>query len=772
MISNFALCLFLAFVFMSRDVHSSPATTELQILNSLSFDSIQFTLTSIGDERGAVDYSRGGNSELRKRADVEFQAERSVPPSSVLFTFLVVPPHQFALFNLTVWAASKPTPAAMSLVLNITDGADSVLVLSAVPDSAAFRSQRILLNMTEIPLDNARYYVVDFTGPESSKVPTDLQLNFTSTDCYHCLSQRVYPALLETDGLTSVIPICEIPDCSFFIETNYVNDYEVIINNSIQAHFSHYAHDSEQVFIVIGHSESNSSGNVTVGTYLIRKITRSFWMPLVFAAVIMVGLCFLWIIGNYAYAHYLKQQQQQPANQPAQLLSESASIPTFSESSSIAISTSNNSRAAESVAESKPVGGAWRLLSLDVVRGISIFVMIFVNYGGGSYWFFDHSTWDGLTFADLVFPWFIWIMGASMAFSFKNIKITDRHSFFDNLFKIVRRTIILMWLGFFSSNRNRVMSDFRFPGVLQRFAISYFVVSIIIVFIPTRQSPPEEKDRKSVAEDRVGLINSTSKPQASSPSLFADITPYPFQWTGALLFLIAYFMLTYLVEVPGCGRGYIGPGGIGDYGMYRNCTGGAHGYIDRTFFTSTHIYQYPTAHWVYQTVVPYDPEGIVGAFTSIFLTFLGVQTGRIFVHYKGSHANILARLCFWGAFYGLLGTALCFGSKFGGVIPINKNLWSPSFIFVMAGTGNLLLALCYILVDIYQLWGGAPFLWFGMNPILLYCGHEVLHDFFPFSWRLVDPNSHAKLLALHLNGVGWWCLVAFKLYVDEFFVKI
>lgn len=135
MISNFALCLFLAFVFMSRDVHSSPATTELQILNSLSFDSIQFTLTSIGDERGAVDYSRGGNSELRKRADVEFQAERSVPPSSVLFTFLVVPPHQFALFNLTVWAASKPTPAAMSLVLNITDGADSVLVLSAVPDS-------------------------------------------------------------------------------------------------------------------------------------------------------------------------------------------------------------------------------------------------------------------------------------------------------------------------------------------------------------------------------------------------------------------------------------------------------------------------------------------------------------------------------------------------------------------------------------------------------------------------------------------------------------
>ena len=52
-----------------------------------------------------------------------------------------------------------------------------------------------------------------------------------------------------------------------------------------------------------------------------------------------------------------------------------------------------------------------RVLSLDTFRGISIFIMIFVNYGGGGYWFFQHSPWDGLTVADLVFPWFIWIMG-------------------------------------------------------------------------------------------------------------------------------------------------------------------------------------------------------------------------------------------------------------------------------------------------------------------------------------------------------------------------
>jgi heparan-alpha-glucosaminide N-acetyltransferase len=60
-----------------------------------------------------------------------------------------------------------------------------------------------------------------------------------------------------------------------------------------------------------------------------------------------------------------------------------------------------------------------RLRSLDVFRGLALTIMIFVNYGGGGYFFFNHSVWNGLTVADLVFPWFIWIMGVSMAISFK-----------------------------------------------------------------------------------------------------------------------------------------------------------------------------------------------------------------------------------------------------------------------------------------------------------------------------------------------------------------
>ena len=57
---------------------------------------------------------------------------------------------------------------------------------------------------------------------------------------------------------------------------------------------------------------------------------------------------------------------------------------------------------------------------MDTFRGLSIVIMIFVNYGGGSYWYFAHSPWNGLTVADLVFPWFLWIMGVSLAINIRS----------------------------------------------------------------------------------------------------------------------------------------------------------------------------------------------------------------------------------------------------------------------------------------------------------------------------------------------------------------
>ena len=76
----------------------------------------------------------------------------------------------------------------------------------------------------------------------------------------------------------------------------------------------------------------------------------------------------------------------------------------------------------------------------------SLVIMIFVNYGGGGYWFFNHSKWNGLTVADLVFPWFIWIMGVSIVFSYKGRK---RDSLLNRAYQVFRRTIILFAIGLF-----------------------------------------------------------------------------------------------------------------------------------------------------------------------------------------------------------------------------------------------------------------------------------------------------------------------------------
>lgn len=77
----------------------------------------------------------------------------------------------------------------------------------------------------------------------------------------------------------------------------------------------------------------------------------------------------------------------------------------------------------------------------------------------------------------------------------------------------------------------------------------------------------------------------------------------------ALLLVSTHTCLTFLLPVPGCPTGYLGPGGLADNSSYFNCTGGAAGYIDREVFSVNHIYQNPTSQKIYHSDIPYDPEG-------------------------------------------------------------------------------------------------------------------------------------------------------------------
>ncbi|XP_048758557.2 heparan-alpha-glucosaminide N-acetyltransferase-like isoform X1 [Ostrea edulis] len=390
-----------------------------------------------------------------------------------------------------------------------------------------------------------------------------------------------------------------------------------------------------------------------------------------------------------------------------------------------------------------------RLKSLDTFRGISIIVMIFVNYGGGGYWFFRHSRWNGLTIADLVFPWFIWIMGTAMAYSFTGLlrRVTPKHQIF---WKIFKRSCILFVLGLLVNTGGceaTPLTKLRIPGVLQRFAGTYLVVATIHMF----------------------FAKTVDVSMYTYWGFIRDIVDYWMEWILHIIIVTIHLVITFALDVPNCGKGYLGPGGLHEDKKYENCTGGAAGYIDREVFGNDHIYNSPTCKPIYKTTVPYDPEGLLGTLNSIFMCYLGLQAGKILMTYK-EPAPRVKRFVIWGVILCLIAGSLCHFKKDGGIIPINKNLWSLSYVFCMAGFAFFLLAFCYLTIDVYKVWSGAPFYFPGMNPILLYMGHEVLHHHFPLSWSVA--HKHSNILPMDLWGTVFWVLVALVLYKKRLYFSV
>ena len=146
------------------------------------------------------------------------------------------------------------------------------------------------------------------------------------------------------------------------------------------------------------------------------------------------------------------------------------------------------------------------------------------------------------------------------------------------------------------------------------------------------------------------------------------------------------------------------------------------------------------------------------------------MSGRVLIHFK-SHKERLLRWFCWSVLFLLLAGILCSFKQNGGVIPVNKNLWSTSFVFVNAGVALLGISICYVIIDIWKLWTGRPFLYLGMNSILLYCFHDIFMGYFPFSYML--PNiSHSTVILSNMIGLSSWILFAYYCYTNNFFVKI
>ena len=236
-----------------------------------------------------------------------------------------------------------------------------------------------------------------------------------------------------------------------------------------------------------------------------------------------------------------------------------------------------------------------------------------------------------------------------------------------------------------------------------------------------------------------------------------------------LIILLLWFLLTYLYPVPGCGAGYLGPGGLDQHSKYSNCTGGLAGYVDKIILTTSHLYKLPTQIKIYKTTEPFDPEGLFGIFNSIILTYMGVLAGRATIFYKSS----IHRVVLW-SIWGLVSLLLYFGlTQFdmsNGWVPVNKNLWTFTYTLITACSSYFILVLLYFIIDIKSWWSGNPFIYLGMNSILIYTCHAVFNTTFPCQW--IVENNHLSQLLMDFWGSIFWTLIAIYLFSKKIFVNL
>lgn len=215
-----------------------------------------------------------------------------------------------------------------------------------------------------------------------------------------------------------------------------------------------------------------------------------------------------------------------------------------------------------------PPSDAQRLVSLDVFRGITIAGMVLVNNPGTwqhIYWPLQHAQWHGWTPTDLVFPFFLFIVGVAIPLAFGN-RLESGRSTRDLYVKIIKRTLIIFGIGLFLNAFPYFgLSELRIPGVLQRIAVCYFFASII--FLNTR-----------VAAQVAITI-------------------------GLLLF---YWILVSLVPAPGYAAGDL------------TKEGSLPSFVDRVVFGPNHVWQ--------QAKV-YDPEGLLSTIPALATAMIGVLTG-------------------------------------------------------------------------------------------------------------------------------------------------
>ncbi len=148
--------------------------------------------------------------------------------------------------------------------------------------------------------------------------------------------------------------------------------------------------------------------------------------------------------------------------------------------------------------------------------------------------------------------------------------------------------------------------------------------------------------------------------------------------------------------------------------------------------------------------------------------YLGHQTGRVIK--SCSLGQTVLRLSLLAGCLSLLGGGLAGFQPSGGLIPLNKNVWSLSFCLLSGGLGIFTFLLFYLAIDVAKWSYGWPFTFVGMNSIAVYTLHEVFGKYFPFSYQ--TDQSHQAVLTSNYIAMASACLLAYWMYAEAIFIKL
>lgn len=119
-----------------------------------------------------------------------------------------------------------------------------------------------------------------------------------------------------------------------------------------------------------------------------------------------------------------------------------------------------------------------------------------------------------------------------------------------------------------------------------------------------------------------------------------------------------------------------------------------------------------------------------------------------------------------------MGGSLCRFSINDGLIPINKNLWSLSFVLITTAFAYLLLTILYVAIDVKKYWTGRPLGYAGMNAILMYIGSELLGRMYPFYWHFEGMNTHLAYFVANVWNAALWNWIAYYLFKRNVFFTL